>query len=141
MARHSHRAPNEFQMRRRTNQDTNTALVRDTTLEEIVNSESFIHELSMIRREGQKVKIDNVEMDVDKIDLDHLTKEQARDLKEIEVMQKQIQDMSASVNDINMNDLKLKPDLGYAEGSSQYMKALRYEIVKYQKKIELLKVK
>lgn len=130
-------------MRKRTNQDGSAAAVpvHDYTLEEIVNSQSFLHELSMIRR--QKVKIDNVVMDVDKIDLDHLAREQARDLKEIELLQEQIKAMSAnlSVHGVDVPDLKLKPDLGYAEGSSEYMKALRQEIAKYQKKIELLEVK
>lgn len=89
------------------------------------------------------VNIGGQEMAVDKIDLKKLVKEQARDLKEIELLEKKISEAGGNVSmyDIAMQDIKLKPDLGYQEGSKEYMKALRLEIKKYQKKIELLDMK
>jgi hypothetical protein len=69
-------------MRHRTDAGRKPRAIKDETLEDIRNSESFMHELSVIRKRNTVV-INNKEMELDKIDDKELIKEQARDLKEI----------------------------------------------------------
>ena len=87
--------------------------------------------------------MNKVETKIEDLDLKKLTDEQARDLKEIEVLTKRIEDKQAdlTINDISLHNIKMKPDLGCSEESPQYMNGLLSEIEKYQKKLELLEVK
>lgn len=56
--------------------------------------------------------------------------EQARDIKEIEHLQKQIEKKSAdlTINDVSLLNIKMKPDLGCPEDSPEYMSSLMSEI-------------
>lgn len=69
-------------------QENKDTPIRDNTLNEIINSHSFFLDLSNYRRRKPGfVCINNVETKIDEIDLKQLTNEQARDLKEIELLQ------------------------------------------------------
>ena len=84
-------------------------------------------------------------MNLQDIDLQKLTEEQAKDIKEIEQLQKQVEEMAANLTlgDVtNIEDmLAARPSVKKSRSSKQTLKNLQYEIEKYQKEIELVKIK
>ena len=86
-------------------------------------------------------------MNLDDLDLKKLTKEQAQDIKDIEALQKQIEQVSSNltVADVRAveDQFSFRMNDGKAACSSrtQQISTLQYEIDKYQKQIELMKLK
>ena len=80
--------------------------------------------------------MNNVQMNLDELDLQKLTKEQAQDIQEIEDLQKQIEMMSGnlSVGDVSAIDNQLisRPSV-YSQGGGRKtaLSSLQYEIEKY----------
>ena len=100
-------------------------------------SHNFMQELSMVR----KITINNVEMNLADLDLEKLTHEQAKDIAEIEVLQQQIELMNGSltIGDVSLGNLR--PNVNNGMTPNQYISSLTYEIQKYQKEVELMKLK
>ena len=92
----------------------------------------------------RKITINNVEMNLADLDLDKLAHEQAKDIAEIEMLQQQIELMNGSltIGDVSLANLRPNADNKDQHLSpNQYISNLNYEIQKYQKEVELMKLK
>lgn len=74
-----------------------------------------------------------------------LTKEQDKDIKEIERLQQEVQNLTVNltmgeVSDIDKN-FSMRPTVLSNSSQQRQISNLQYEIEKYQKEIELLKLK
>ena len=101
----------------------------------------MIHEQA--KEKKKQIKINNVEMNLEDLDLRKLTQEQAKDINEIEELQRHIEYMSGnlSLRDVSMLDAKLNLRASYKSSGSRSQKnlaGLQYEIDKYEKEIEAM---
>lgn len=117
---------------------------KDQVLREMRETQRVIHEQA--KEKKKQIKINNVEMNLEDLDLRKLTKEQAKDIHEIEELQKHIEHMSGnlSLRDVSLLDAKLNLRASYKSSGSHGRKnlaGLQNEIDKYQKEIQLMKLK
>ena len=90
--------------------------------------------------------MNGVDIDLDAIDMGKLTKDQNKDIKEIQRLEFEMDKLTAGnmtmgdVNDIDKN-FSMRPTVLSNESQMRQINNLQYEIDKYQKEIQLLKLK
>ena len=92
-----------------------------------------------------RVKINDIDIDLDDLDMKKLTKEQKQDIKEIERLQEQVANLTGNLTLGNVSDIdrnfSMRPTVLTQSSQQRQINGLQYEIEKYQKEIELLKLK
>ena len=93
----------------------------------------------------RSVKINDVVINLDDLDMKKLTHEQNRDIEEIERLQNEVENLTGNitlgeVSEIDKN-FSMRPTVLSNSSQQRQIGNLQYEIEKYQKEIELLKLK
>ena len=93
----------------------------------------------------KSVKINDIDIDLDDLDMRKLTKEQKKDIREIERLQNEVENLTGNLTMGNVEDIdnnfSMRPTVLSNSSQQQQIGNLGYEIEKYQKEIELLKLK
>lgn len=95
---------------------------------------------------NRSIRINDVDINLDDIDMAKLTKEQNKDIQQIERLEKEMDQLTAgnmtlgNVDDIDRN-FSMRPTVLSGSSQKRQIGNLQYEIEKYQKEIELLKLK
>ena len=124
---------------------------KDKVMNETRESHRLKQESSIGRR---SITINDVEFKVEELDIEKLTREQAKDIKEIEELQKQIEKLSGDLTlaDVSLLDeevFKLRPSIKARRSAgpatqgrrTRQLNNLQLEIDKYKREIELVKLK
>lgn len=101
--------------------------------------------MSMAGSSKRQIQINNVSIDLDDLDMKKLTHEQKKDIREIERLQHEVENLTGNltmgdVSDIDKN-FSMRPTVLSNSSQNHQIGNLQYEIEKYQKEIELLKLK
>ena len=95
---------------------------------------------------NRSVRINDIDINLDDIDMAKLTKEQNKDIQQIERLEKEMDQLTTgnmtlgNVEDIDKN-FSMRPSVLSGGSQRRQIGNLQYEIEKYQKEIELLKLK
>lgn len=102
--------------------------------------------MSMQDSVNRSIRINDIDINLGDIDMAKLTKEQNKDIKQIERLEKEMDQLTAgnmtlgNVEDIDKN-FSMRPTVLSGSSQRRQIGNLQYEIEKYQKEIELLKLK
>ena len=98
-----------------------------------------------MQQSRKSVKINDIDIDLDDLDMRKLTKEQKKDIREIERLQNEVENLTGNLTMGNVEDIdknfSMRPTVLSNSSQQQQVGNLQYEIEKYQKEIELLKLK
>mmetsp|Transcript_14731 Transcript_14731/g.22841 ORF Transcript_14731/g.22841 Transcript_14731/m.22841 type:complete len:134 (+) Transcript_14731:1887-2288(+) len=103
-------------------------------------------ELNMsIAGSKKSVRINNIDVNLEDLDMKKLTHEQNKDIQEIERLQAEVENLTGNLTMGNMSDIDKqfgqRQSLMSNASQQKAISGLQYEIEKYQKEIELLKLK
>lgn len=95
---------------------------------------------------GKSIRINSVDVNLDEIDMKRLAKEEKRDEVRISQLSDKLQEVTNNLTHANLEasqdpGIAMDPSIITTDSQRRKIRQLHYEIEKYQKEIQLLKVK